>query len=79
VPNFATLINIDEQLLQMTKEVMTAGALGVAFGRNVWGHQDLTGIISAFKSYTLNAFIQPWKEGFGTLLVQNCSEFSIKF
>lgn len=39
----------DEQLLQMTKGVMEAGALGVAFGRNVWGHQDPVSIIKALK------------------------------
>jgi DhnA family fructose-bisphosphate aldolase class Ia len=33
----------------MTKGVMEAGALGVAFGRNVWGHQDPVSIIKALK------------------------------
>jgi class I fructose-bisphosphate aldolase/fructose-bisphosphate aldolase/2-amino-3,7-dideoxy-D-threo-hept-6-ulosonate synthase len=40
----------DEQLFQMTRGVMDAGALGVAFGRNVWGHQNPTGLIRALKA-----------------------------
>lgn len=40
----------DKQLFEMTKGVMDAGALGVAFGRNVWGHKDPIGIIKALKA-----------------------------
>jgi len=40
----------DEQLLEMVKGVMDAGALGLAFGRNVWGHDDPVRIIEAIKS-----------------------------
>ncbi|MBW1697753.1 MAG: fructose-bisphosphate aldolase [Deltaproteobacteria bacterium] len=40
----------DEQLFQMTRNVMDAGALGVAFGRNVWGHRDPAGVIRALKA-----------------------------
>jgi class I fructose-bisphosphate aldolase/fructose-bisphosphate aldolase/2-amino-3,7-dideoxy-D-threo-hept-6-ulosonate synthase len=39
----------DEQLLQQTKGVIDAGALGVAYGRNVWGHKDPARIIKALK------------------------------
>jgi class I fructose-bisphosphate aldolase len=39
----------DEQLLQMTRGVMDAGALGVAYGRNIWDHQDPPRIIKALK------------------------------
>lgn len=40
----------DQQLLQMVRGVMDAGALGVAFGRNVWGHSDPVRIIRAIKA-----------------------------
>ena len=40
----------DEQLFQMVKGVMDAGALGVAFGRNVWGHKNPVHIINALKA-----------------------------
>ena len=40
----------DEQLLQMAKGVMDSGALGLAFGRNVWGHPNTAGIIKALKA-----------------------------
>jgi len=40
----------DEQLLEMVKGVMDAGALGLAFGRNVWGHENPVGIIRAIKA-----------------------------
>ena len=40
----------DEQLFEMVKGVMDAGALGLAFGRNVWGHKDPVGIIRAIKA-----------------------------
>jgi fructose-bisphosphate aldolase, class I len=40
----------DEQLLEMVKGVMDAGALGFAFGRNVWGHSNPVGIIRAIKA-----------------------------
>ncbi len=40
----------DQQLLEMVKGVMDAGALGLAFGRNVWGHDDPVRIIKAIKS-----------------------------
>jgi class I fructose-bisphosphate aldolase/fructose-bisphosphate aldolase/2-amino-3,7-dideoxy-D-threo-hept-6-ulosonate synthase len=40
----------DEQLFQMVKGVMDAGALGVAFGRNVWGHENPANIIKALKA-----------------------------
>ena len=40
----------DQQLLEMVKEVMDAGALGLAFGRNVWGHPNPVGIIRAIKA-----------------------------
>jgi class I fructose-bisphosphate aldolase/fructose-bisphosphate aldolase/2-amino-3,7-dideoxy-D-threo-hept-6-ulosonate synthase len=40
----------DEQLLQMTKGVMEAGALGVAYGRNIWDHHNVIGIIKALKA-----------------------------
>jgi class I fructose-bisphosphate aldolase/fructose-bisphosphate aldolase/2-amino-3,7-dideoxy-D-threo-hept-6-ulosonate synthase len=40
----------DEQLLEMTKGVMDSGALGLAFGRNVWGHSNTTGVIKALKA-----------------------------
>jgi len=40
----------DEQLFQMVKGVMDAGAIGVAFGRNVWGHKDPVAIIKAIKA-----------------------------
>jgi len=39
----------DEQLLQMTRAVMDAGGLGVAYGRNIWDHQDPPRIIKALK------------------------------
>ena len=40
----------DEQLLEMVRGVMDAGALGLAFGRNVWGHSNPVGIIRAIKA-----------------------------
>jgi fructose-bisphosphate aldolase/2-amino-3,7-dideoxy-D-threo-hept-6-ulosonate synthase len=40
----------DEQLLQMTKGVVDAGALGVAYGRNIWDHKNPVGIIKALKA-----------------------------
>jgi DhnA family fructose-bisphosphate aldolase class Ia len=40
----------DEQLFEMVRGVMDSGALGVAFGRNVWGHENPAGIIKAIKA-----------------------------
>ena len=40
----------DAQLLEMVKGVMDAGGLGLAFGRNVWGHANPPGIIRAIKA-----------------------------
>ena len=40
----------DQQLLEMVKGVMDTGALGLAFGRNVWGHSNPAGIIRAIKA-----------------------------
>ena len=40
----------DEQLLIMTKGVIDSGAIGLAFGRNVWGHSNTTGVIKALKA-----------------------------
>ena len=37
----------DEELLGRTKEIMEAGATGVAYGRNIWQHENPVGIIRA--------------------------------
>jgi fructose-bisphosphate aldolase/2-amino-3,7-dideoxy-D-threo-hept-6-ulosonate synthase len=34
----------EEQLLKMVKGALNAGAVGVAFGRNIWQHRDPAGI-----------------------------------
>lgn len=37
----------DEQLLNVTKGAMEAGAVGVAFGRNIWQHENPEGMTKA--------------------------------
>ncbi|MBP2172978.1 2-amino-3,7-dideoxy-D-threo-hept-6-ulosonate synthase [Methanococcus voltae] len=39
--------NTDEEFLQMVKDAISAGAIGVASGRNVFQHRDVTGITKA--------------------------------
>ena len=37
----------DREFLQMVKDAIEAGAVGVATGRNVFQHRDITGITRA--------------------------------
>lgn len=37
-------------LLKMTYDAVSAGASGVTYGRNVWQHDDIPGVISAVKA-----------------------------
>jgi len=40
----------ERQFLEMTRDVMKAGAIGVAYGRNVWDHTNPTSMIKALKA-----------------------------
>jgi fructose-bisphosphate aldolase, class I len=40
----------ERQFLEMTRDVMKAGAIGVAYGRNVWDHPNPTSMIKALKA-----------------------------
>jgi len=42
-----------EEALQMVKEVMEAGAIGVTIGRNVWGHPDPVGMTRAIRKIVM--------------------------
>jgi DhnA family fructose-bisphosphate aldolase class Ia len=39
----------EREFLEMTRGVMDAGAIGVAFGRNIWEHKNPTLMIKALK------------------------------
>ncbi|MGA1599524.1 MAG: class I fructose-bisphosphate aldolase [bacterium] len=40
-------IDSDREILQMVREAMDAGAVGITMGRNVWGHPNITGMTAA--------------------------------
>jgi DhnA family fructose-bisphosphate aldolase class Ia len=40
----------EKQFLEMTRGIMDAGAMGVAYGRNVWDHRNPTSMIKALKA-----------------------------
>jgi len=40
----------ERQFFAMTRGVMDAGAIGVAYGRNIWGHPDPTLMVKALKA-----------------------------
>lgn len=42
-----------EEALEMVKEVMEAGAVGVTIGRNVWGHPNPVGMTRAIRKIVL--------------------------
>jgi len=42
-----------EEALEMVKEVMEAGAIGVTIGRNVWGHPDPVGMTRAIRKIVM--------------------------
>jgi fructose-bisphosphate aldolase/2-amino-3,7-dideoxy-D-threo-hept-6-ulosonate synthase len=43
-----------EEALEMVKEVMEAGAIGVTIGRNVWGHPDPVGMTRAIRKILMH-------------------------
>ncbi|MDG6915991.1 MAG: class I fructose-bisphosphate aldolase family protein [Nitrososphaerota archaeon] len=43
-------VDSDSALLEMARSVMKAGAMGVTFGRNVFGHSNPVGIVRALRS-----------------------------
>lgn len=42
-------VNGEMGLLQMVRDAVSAGASGVAFGRNIWQHRDPAGIVRALR------------------------------
>lgn len=40
----------DKEMLQMVKDAIDCGAKGIVFGRNVWQHRNVTGILQALAS-----------------------------
>lgn len=48
-----TRVNSDQGLLELAESVMKAGAMGITFGRNVFQHQNPTGIVKALRTIVI--------------------------
>jgi len=44
----------DRAVLQMVREAMDAGAIGITMGRNIWGHDNVPGMIAALTAIVHN-------------------------
>jgi fructose-bisphosphate aldolase / 2-amino-3,7-dideoxy-D-threo-hept-6-ulosonate synthase len=47
-------VNSDREILKLARDVMSAGAMGVTFGRNVFQHRDPTLIVRALRKVVID-------------------------